>query len=212
MQMGSISARGIKSVEEAPGIAPPAEKPAPSVEKKIPAPEIVLPDKKTETVRSFDQKMIPGTTSIKSVIQNKVEEPGQESISSTTTEEPPVSVSGFSQDQLEKTWEEFIKTLQVDSPHFYNTLKHHKPLLKEDFMVEFCVDNKLLEEELNQKRNELLDFLRTRLENDKINFQTVVQETTRTIKPYTDREKFNRMAEKNPALKEMKDQLDLGIE
>ena len=212
MQMGSISAQVIKSPEEAPGIDPPAEKPAPAVEKKIPAPVRVLPDKKTETIRSFDNKMIPGTTSIKSAIQSKVEEPGQESISSMTTEEQPVSASGFSQEQLEKTWEEFIKTLQSDSPHFYNTLKHHKPLLKEDFIVEFCVENRLLEEELNQKRNELLDFLRFRLENEKITFQIVVQETTRTIKPYTDREKFNRMAEKNPALKEMKEQLDLGID
>jgi DNA polymerase-3 subunit gamma/tau len=178
----------------------------------MPPPERPLPEKKTETVRSYDKKIIPGTTSIKSVIQNKVEEPGAPTVSEMTTEEQPVPVSVFTQDQLEKAWEEFMKLFQSDSPHFYNTLKHHKPLLKENFLVEFCVENKLLEEELNQKRNEVLDFLRSSLENEKIDFQIVVQETGRTVKPYTDREKFNRMAEKNPALKEMKEQLDLGID
>jgi len=94
----------------------------------------------------------------------------------------------------------------------YNLLKNNKPLLKENFVVEFCVDNKLLEEELDQKRNELLAWLCSRLGNDKITFQVVVKEMMKTTRPYTDREKFNRMVEKNPSLKEMKEQLDLEID
>jgi len=212
MQMGSIGSGGQKSSPEAQILAPPLAKQAPQSEKKTTVPEKAYPEKKTETARAYGKTTIPGTTSIKSVIRGKVEEPEPDSISEKINEEQPVPSSIFTQDQLERTWEEFMKTLQRESPHYYNTLKHHKPLLKENFVVEFCVENKLLEEELNQKRNELLNFLCSRLNNDKIQFQIVVQETGRTIRPYTDREKFNRMAEKNPALREMKEQLDLGID
>lgn len=212
MQMGSILNQTIKSAGDTPVIAPAIEKAAPPLEKKVPDPGKPIPSKTPEPVKPGDKKMFPGTISIKSVAQSKVEEPGVESNENLVTEEQPISISLFSQDQLEKTWNDFTKTLQKDSPHFYNTLKNHKPLLKENFIVEFCMDNKLLEEELNQKRDELLDWLRSRLDNYKIDFQIVVQETMKITKPYTDREKFNRMVEKNPYLTEMKEQLDLEID
>lgn len=212
MQMGSILNQTIKPAGDTPVIAPAIEKAAPPLEKKVPDPGKPIPSKTPEPVKPGDKKMFPGTISIKSVAQSKVEEPGVESNENLVTEEQPISISLFSQDQLEKTWNDFTKTLQKDSPHFYNTLKNHKPLLKENFIVEFCMDNKLLEEELNQKRDELLDWLRSRLDNYKIDFQIVVQETMKITKPYTDREKFNRMVEKNPYLTEMKEQLDLEID
>ena len=197
---------------DTPLIAPAIEKAAPPPEKKVPDPGKPIPSKVPEPVKPGDKKIFPGTISIKPSTQSKVEEPGTEVNENIVTEEHPVSITLFSQDQLEKTWFEFTKTIQKDSPHFYNILKDHKPLLKENFIIEFCVDNKLLEEELNQKRDKLLDWLRSRLDNYQIDFQIVVQESTKITKPYTDREKFNRMVEKNPYLTDMKEQLDLEID
>jgi DNA polymerase III subunit gamma/tau len=212
MQMGSLSDQGAKSSADLPVITPATRKPAPPNEKRVPDPGKPAIVKVTEPLKPGDKKAFPGTISIKSATQGKVEEPGTTADTSPVTEEPEESFSGFSQDQLEKTWDEFAKTLQQESTHLYNVLRNHKPLLKEDFVVEFCVENKLLEEELNLKRNDLLDWLRTRLSNRKITFQIVVQEMMNAAKPYTDREKLARMAEKNPSLKEMKEQLDLEID
>jgi DNA polymerase III subunit gamma/tau len=211
MQMGSLHNQNTAVSESLPAIAPIA-KAAPPPEKKVPDPGKSSVGVTPEPVKPGDKKVFPGTISIKSATQSKVEEPGTTGEVSLVTEEQMTPATLFSQDQLEKTWEEFAKTLQTESTLLYNLLKNHKPLLKENFVVEFCVDNKLLEEELNQKRNELLVWLCSRLENDKITFQIVVKEMMKTTRPYTDREKFNRMVEKNPSLKEMKEQLDLEID
>jgi DNA polymerase III subunit gamma/tau len=211
MQMGSIHNQNAAVSESLPLITP-VPKAAPPPEKKVPDPGKASDGVTPEPVKPGDKKVFPGTISIKSATQSKVEEPGATGEVSLVTEEQQVPATLFSQDQLEKTWEEFAKTLQTESTLLYNLLKNHKPLLKENFVVEFCVDNKLLEEELNQKRNELLVWLCSRRGNDKITFQIVVKEMIKTTRPYTDREKFNRMVEKNPSLKEMKEQLDLEID
>jgi DNA polymerase-3 subunit gamma/tau len=212
MQMGSLHNQSGTASGDLPAITPANTKAAPPAEKKVPDPGMPSVIKVPELVKPGEKKVFPGTISIKSATQGKVEEPGLTGAVSLVTEEQQAPVSLFSQDQLEKTWNEFAKTLQSESALLHNLLKNHKPLLKENFVVEFCVENKLLEEELNQKRNELLDWLCSRLENNKITFQIVVQEIMKTTRPYTDKEKFNRMAEKNPSLKEMKEQLDLEID
>jgi len=211
MQMGSLHNQNTAASESLALITPIA-KAAPQPEKKVPDPGKSSVVMAPEPVKPGDKKVFPGTISIKSATQNKVEEPGAVGTVSLVTEEQQVPATLFSQDQLELIWDEFAKTLQPESTLLYNLLKNHKPLLKENFVVEFCVDNKLLEEELNQKRNELLAWLCSRLGNDKVTFQIVVKEMIKTTRPYTDREKFNRMVEKNPSLKEMKEQLDLEID
>lgn len=97
-------------------------------------------------------------------------------------------------------------------PPLSTTLKKHRPVLKEDFLIEFCVDNKVLAEDLNQKRNDLLKFLISKLNNPNIHLQIIIPEHPIGIKPYTSREKFGRMAEKNPGLLDLREQLDLEID
>jgi DNA polymerase III subunit gamma/tau len=211
MQMGSLNYQGTPASVDIPVIAPAIQKAAPP-ERKVPDPGKQPAGKTPEPLKPGEKKTFPSTISIKSATQSKVEEPSTGLNVGLVSEEQQGSISLFSQDQLEKTWDEFAVKLRPESIHLYNLLKNRKPLLKENFVVEFCVDNKLLSEELDQKRNELLDWLCSRLDNDKITFQIVVQEMIKPVKPYTDREKFNRMAEKNPSLKEMKEQLDLEID
>ena len=65
---------------------------------------------------------------------------------------------------------------------------------------------------MNQKRGELLEFLKKNLNNYQISLQTRIPENHKEVKPYTDKEKFEKMAAKNPALNKLKEQLDLDIE
>ena len=100
----------------------------------------------------------------------------------------------------------------MDYPHLYSTLRKSRPVIKENFIIEFSLDNKLLEDELGQKKTELLEYLRKGLDNYKIQLQTKVSESLKDLKPYTDKEKFEKMAEKNPALRTLKEEVDLEIE
>src|ERR1035438_632773 len=104
--------------------------------------------------------------------------------------------SVFSQQQLEVVWDEYTETLHSDHPDLFTAMKKHKPLLKDDFLVEFSVENKILEEKLHQKRNDLLHFLKTKLQNSGISLQIIVVETPKGSKPYTNREKYDYMADR----------------
>jgi len=55
-------------------------------------------------------------------------------------------------------------------------------------------------------------FLRKNLNNFKIQLNTQIVLTQEKTKPYTPEEKFNKMAEKNPELINLKKTLDLEID
>jgi len=164
--------------------------------------------KVTGTVRMKDIEKYEGTVSIKP-------QPRKESSDVETDKEDLAHAeiaSVFSQELLNLHWDKYAETLKLDFPHLYSMLKKHRPVLMEEFRIDFSIDNRLLEEELNEKKGELLGYLKKELNNYKITLQTRISEADKNFKPYTDKEKFEKMAEKNPALRKLKDELDLEIE
>lgn len=137
----------------------------------------------------------------------KKEVPGAGDENGMVQEESP-----FTQAELILFWDEFADTLKTGSPHLYATLKNFRPQLKAGWLVEFMLDNKFIEDELFLKKAELMEFLRSRLRNYKIQLKTMIADVQRDLKPYTDKEKFEKMAEKNPALRTLREDLDLEIE
>ena len=181
-------------------------------EKKTAEPSAVPPLKAAEPVKPRETKTFPGTVSIKDLTSQEVTEPVNTTPGAEESAGSYVLADCFTLDQLETAWDHFSESLRQSTPHLSTTLKKHRPVLREDFLIEFCVDNKILAEELNAKRNELLDFLMTRLNNNRIHLQIIVPEHPVGLKPYTSREKFGRMAEKNPTLLDLREQLDLEID
>ena len=118
----------------------------------------------------------------------------------------------FTQNDLTRCWDEFADKLKIESPFLFSTLKSSQPVLNPDWDIEFTLGNKVLEDELNLRKPEMLEFLRMRLNNYKIQIHTTITENLKNSKPNTDKEKFDLMAEKNPALLTLKDELDLEIE
>ncbi|MGA2823584.1 MAG: DNA polymerase III subunit gamma/tau [Bacteroidales bacterium] len=183
-----------------------------NTENKTPDPIPASQPKPAENVKPKESRAFPGTLSIKDMTSSQQKE---------TEKNPPraeektgeyITVSSFTLEQLETAWDQFSESLRSSMPPLSTTLKKHRPVLKEDFLIEFCVDNKVLAEDLNQKRNDLLKFLISKLNNPKIHLQIIVPDHPIGLKPYTDREKFGRMAEKNPGLLDLREQLDLEIE
>ncbi|MCX6243677.1 MAG: DNA polymerase III subunit gamma/tau [Bacteroidetes bacterium] len=210
MQMCIILKDAQTLTEETPKPKPVKQSPPP-VEKKTPDPIPEQPVKKEEPPKPKESKPFTGTFSIKDAGSGAKKEP--ETKEPEVEEEPAgyTAATSFSLDQLETAWDTFSESLRQEMPHLSTTLKKHRPVLKEDFLIEFCVDNKILAEELERKRNELLGFLITQLNNNQIHLQIIVPDHPVGVKPYTDREKFARMAEKNPAVQELREQMDLEI-
>jgi len=168
--------------------------------------------KYAEPVKPRESKAFMGTVSIRDMTSSDKKE--KENMTPQAEEESPLydSDTTFTLGQLEAAWDEFSESIRTLMPPLATTLKKHRPVLKEDFLIEFCVDNKVLAEDLNQKSNDLLNFLISRLKNTKIHLQIIVPDHPIGVRPYTDREKFGRMAEKNPGLLDLREQLDLEIE
>jgi DNA polymerase-3 subunit gamma/tau len=179
---------------------------------KTPAPPPKPLAKTAEPVKQAESKALPGTLSIKDMASKQQKEAEKKPARAEEQTREYGDATIFTFEQLETAWDQFSTTLRNSMPHLSTTLKKHRPVLKDGFLIEFSVDNKVLAEDLNQKQNDLLDFLQTRLNNTKIHLQIIVPDHPVGLKPYTDREKFGRMAEKNPDLLNLREELDLEID
>jgi DNA polymerase-3 subunit gamma/tau len=165
--------------------------------------------KNVETFKMRDiQHEFTSTTSIKKP-PSKSE---SDNLSSEDYQARYETATPFTQTELSLCWDEFADKLKNESPHLYSTLKGSRPVLQPDWKIEFNLANKVLEDELNSKKTEMMEFLRFRLNNYKIHLQTSIADNQKTMKPYTDKEKFDMLAEKNPALRTLREELDLEIE
>ncbi|MCF8369276.1 MAG: DNA polymerase III subunit gamma/tau [Bacteroidales bacterium] len=144
-----------------------------------------------------------GTVSIKNhqVKKKTVEE--EEDISSKPAED-------FTQEKLEEVWSKLSSRFKTDQ-NFYITLTSNKPVKKEA-NFEFSVNNKIQKKEMEDRKLDIMPFVKEKLNNYHLNMEIVVDEQKTQTKAYTPQEKFKKMSEKNPALKSMKDKLNLEID
>ncbi|MCX6266165.1 MAG: DNA polymerase III subunit gamma/tau [Bacteroidetes bacterium] len=202
----SFQATSPKATNLAPAAPDPGRIPAAPPIASTELPQVKKPP---ETVRMKDIKSdFTTTTSIKKPsvkIENGVLS-GDEDPSRYEASTP------FSQTELVLCWDEFADTLKNDSPHLYANLKNSPPVLQSGWNIAFSLENKVLEDELTVRKTEMMEFLRVHLNNYKIQLHTSIAETPKNVKPYTDKEKFELMAGKNPALRTLKEELDLEIE
>ncbi|MHC1708524.1 MAG: DNA polymerase III subunit gamma/tau [Bacteroidales bacterium] len=118
----------------------------------------------------------------------------------------------FDQEALERTWITYAEEFHKESPSLYTTLIKRTPQLGENYQVNYIVDTKFQEEQLNSKKQEIINYLKKNLQNSLIGLFIQVTEHTREDKPYTSVDKFKKIAGNNPAILELKDSLDLELD
>ncbi len=77
--------------------------------------------------------------------------------------------------------------------------------------LHFKVKNQLLHDIFVEKKQELLDNLRKSLNNTLVQATVEIDATVSKAKPRTEQEKFEIMAEKNPNLLKLKEDLGLDL-
>lgn len=115
----------------------------------------------------------------------------------------------FTNEQLTETWNSFLSTLD-DRPNLKATLSNI-PRLEEDFSLVLEIDNRIQDELIGGIRPELVSFLRKQLRNSKINLKTLITEVKREKVIYSDIERYQAMAGKNPDLAFLKKTLNLDF-
>ena len=100
----------------------------------------------------------------------------------------------------------------VNKINLYSTLTSRVPSLEEDSTISFSVLNQVQEDEINLLKTDLLAFLRSGLKDPALKLKIIVEKTETERKPYTGEEKFQRLAEKNPAVNKLRQQFNLDID
>ena len=172
-------------------------------EKKIITPPPIRP----KVLYLKDEANQKRTISI-SDFQSKKEQPDESKEHKT-----PQHEESFEQHQLKLHWKNYCKTLQEEGKHNLHSILNEKVAeLKNDFVLELFLDNKMQEEVVVDEKNKLLQYLQRNLKNDKIKLiLTIKKIETVEAKAYTSEDKFVKMAEKNSALLKLKDEFGLEI-
>jgi DNA polymerase-3 subunit gamma/tau len=118
----------------------------------------------------------------------------------------------FTEKELQKNWSDYQKLLvKKGEKSMASILAADLPSLQDNFNVQFMLPNKLMEDQLKLGKPKLIKFLRESLNNFGITIKVVVNETVEKKFAYTPQEKYNKLKEKNPLLKKLKDTFQLDL-
>lgn len=119
----------------------------------------------------------------------------------------------FDSDSLLKYWNKYAEQIKKQGKiNIFTIMTANPPVLLEHYVIELPVENKISEELLVSEKVDLLNYLRTELENFGIQLITRQAKQTSKKRLYTSSEKYNHMVEKNPKLEEFRRRFNLDID
>ena len=116
--------------------------------------------------------------------------------------------TAFTQEQLTASWTDFVNRYKNISPNFAAALGKYTPKLISDTEICFNVDNMLFEQD-TEGMTALKHHLKNSLHNNQFTLKPEVMERPTEIEAYTDKDKFEKMAEEKPILRILQTELKL---
>jgi DNA polymerase-3 subunit gamma/tau len=144
-------------------------------------------------------------------IKNNVVSSPSSSYDKPQKEQPKIQNENFSQDDLQNAWVELAKTL-VDEVRMTAFMQSNRPELISNTEFTILVTNELQEKELKRLEPTILNFLQTALKNSNIKMSIQIHEEPLAQKGKTPEDKYKIMAEQNPALAKLRNDLQLEID
>jgi DNA polymerase-3 subunit gamma/tau len=119
----------------------------------------------------------------------------------------------FSAEMLLNRWNAFAEKAKKENKiNLFTLMTANPPVLLDDYQIELNVENKIQENQLQEARIDLMNYLRTELQNFQLDLATKIVENTEKKRLYTSSEKYQYMVEKNPKLEEFKKRFNLDLE
>lgn len=131
-------------------------------------------------------------------------------------EQPASAAAGpataLNQALLLKAWADHAQLLkQQGKSSMHATLTANKPEITGAHEVSFTIVNTVQENYMRDEKAALLGHLRSQLGDPALNLIIVKQESATPKRRYTPKDRFQIMAEKNPALFKLREDLDLDL-
>ena len=119
----------------------------------------------------------------------------------------------FDEDELMDAWRSFGDTVKSGNPRMSSIIKAMKPVIEDETNIILELSNKAQKDYFDQKyKHDVIEHLKKQLSNSKIHFLTKVGEKTENNTPYTDEEKYRHLADKNPTLDKLRNELGLDYD
>jgi DNA polymerase III subunit gamma/tau len=176
--------------ENEPETKPPAVPEIPSFSDDVPKVEDVLNGNITENPKK----------------EKKIEEPVIETVAVEEVKE-------LSDEALQEHWNGYALKIKEEEPRLSSTLQNHKPVLQEDGSLKLTIANESQLKAIAKTKPYLLNYLRGQLKVNELELNLEVGETEEMEQRYyTQAEKFQFLAQKNPELNNLKKQFNLDFD
>lgn len=185
-----------------------------TIEKKKIEPQ----SKSPAVVRNGKTKYKPSTPSISRIINGELssdteQQDADQSQGLVNKKKQEKQIEDFSIEKLMENWFCFAEKMRKEKPRMATTLKASNPVIKDDFVIEIEMSNKVQEDDFNHMiKADLANFLRHELKNDNLKIVTFIPETNKEKALYTDEDKYKYLSEKNPNINILKQRLNLDFE
>ncbi len=152
----------------------------------------------------------PKSFSIK-INQSSQEEEKKKDQLTSSADDADRPEENFSENDLLDVWDKLKENYKNTSQSIFTALNTHPPVMLDETTIEMGVDNLVQQDNIIEQKPQILSFLRKSLNNYAVNFQVKIKENKKVQKAYLPAEKFQKMAEKNPNLERLKNDLDLDL-
>lgn len=112
---------------------------------------------------------------------------------------------------MAEVWKKYIDLSESQGKH-QEALILKEQYSKSEHTITVFISNEALEPSFEKLRTDLLEYLRNELKNDHIQLKGIVKEIEKQKMLYTDKEKFDYLKSKYPALKDLQEKLGLDPE
>ena len=124
--------------------------------------------------------------------------------------EAPLEDLPVSEDGVRICWKQYALTLPKEQAAMAGRLMNIRPELN-DLTVKIGIDNRMVATELSAMRPHIEAYLRQQLQNSKLTINIVIEETKAAHRIYSRVEQYQILEKRNPALRELKELLDLDL-
>ena len=113
---------------------------------------------------------------------------------------------------LEYLWKEYTEKLKKKGKqNIASILSLNRITLKENHKISYVVESEMNKVEMDLEIEDLISFLRTKLNNYSIEIEIEVKKTTKENLVYSDSEKFKYLRKVNPLIEELRDEFNLDF-
>jgi len=152
----------------------------------------------------------PGSISISAPIPIVVSEP-QDTFVAKSEVPIPIQNKPFTTVELENAWRRFADTIP-EQGRLTSFILSNIPNLTSETTFDVTVSNSLQQKEMVKLQPNIISFLQLKLENSSIRMSIKIMEETENQRSNTPEDRYRLLAEQNPALKTLRDGLNLEID